>query len=76
MYPLTVLGDSPQLRPIARHVIPSARFSLSTSLSIRMDSLSAAIAHLLDGGGVVGALPSAVNVPVGLSAGRYSHVPG
>jgi hypothetical protein len=41
-----------------------------------MDSLSAAIAHLLDGGGVVGALPSAVNVLVGLSAGRYSHVPG
>jgi hypothetical protein len=42
---------------------------------MRMDSLFAAIAHLLDGGGVVGALHSAVSVPVGPSAGRYSPVP-
>ena len=42
-YSLTVLGDSPQLRAIARPDWPAWSFSLMTSRSFRIGSLSAAI---------------------------------
>jgi len=44
-----VLEETSQLREIARGPSPIAKLSLSTSLSFRMDSLSADNVHLLFG---------------------------
>jgi hypothetical protein len=61
-YSLAVLGDSLQLRAIARPDKPSWSLSRMISRSLRMGSLSAAIATSPQEGGISGELPSYVTL--------------